>query len=145
TGAIRRLDSVGKTIELEGRSTAGEQISLSNYKGKFVLIHYWATWCEPCKVDLAELKELQARYAANGFALIGVNLDANRETLDGYLSQNRLPWPQLYEAGGLDNRYANELGVLTLPTMILLDDHGRVINRGVHISELDSELRAKLK
>ncbi len=144
-GAIRRLDSVGKPIELEGRSTAGEQISLANYKGKFVLIHYWATWCEPSKVDLAELKELQARYATNGFALIGVNLDANRQALDDFLAEHHLPWPQLYEAGGLDSRYANELGVLTLPTMILLDDQGRVINRGIHISELDGELRAKLK
>ncbi|HEV2970658.1 MAG TPA: redoxin family protein [Pirellulales bacterium] len=144
-GAIRRLDSVGKSVELVGRSTAGEQVDLSQYRGKFVLIHYWATTSEPCKVDLAELKELQARYAASGFALIGVSLDGDRAALDDYLSRNRLPWPQLFEPGGLDSRYANELGILTLPTMILIDDTGKVINRGIHISELDGELRAKLK
>jgi thiol-disulfide isomerase/thioredoxin len=143
-GAVRRLDSVGKTIELVGRSTAGEPVDLSHLRGKFVLIHYWATTSEPCKVDLAELKELQAKYAADGFALVGVSLDANRQLLDDYLSKNRLPWPQLFEPGGLDSRYADELGILTLPTMILIDDTGKVINRSIHISELDSELRSKL-
>jgi peroxiredoxin len=143
-GAVRRLDSVGKTIELVGRSTAGEQVDLSRLRGKFVLIHYWATTSEPCKVDLAELKELQAKYAADGFALVGVSLDTNRQSLDDYLSKNRLPWPQLFEPGGLDSRYANEMGILTLPAMILIDDTGKVVNRSIHISELDSELRAKL-
>ncbi len=143
-GAIRRLECVGKSIELTGRSTAGEQVDLSRLRGKYVLIHYWATTSEPCKVDLAELKELQAKYAANGFGLIGVSLDPNREALDDYLSKNRLPWPQLFEPGGLESRYANEMGILTLPAMVLIDDTGRVINRNIHISELDSELRSRL-
>ncbi len=144
-GAVRRLESVGKPVELVGKSVGGEQVDLSNYKGKYVLIHYWATWCEPCKVDLAQLKEMQAKYSGSNFTLIGVSLDANRQTLDEYLSKNRLPWPQLFEPGGLDSRYANELGILTLPTMILIDDKGQVVNRSVHITELDGELRSRLK
>jgi thiol-disulfide isomerase/thioredoxin len=144
-GAIRRLESVGKTIELSGKSIDGEQVDLGSLKGKFVLIHYWATWCEPCKVDLASLKELQAKYATSGLAIIGVSLDANRPALDDYLSKNHLPWPQLFEPGGLDSRYANEMGILTLPTMILVDAEGHVANRGIHISELDNELRTRLK
>jgi peroxiredoxin len=144
-GAIRRLESVGKSIDLSGKSTDGEQVDLSNLKGKWVLIHYWATWCEPCKVDIASLKEFQSKYADRGLAIIGVSLDTKREALDSYLSQNKLPWPQLYEPGGLDSRYANEMGILTLPTMILIDADGHVVNRGIHISELDTELRNRLK
>jgi len=144
-GAIRRLESVGKSIELSGKSTDGEQVDLGSLKGKWVLIHYWATWCEPCKVDLAELRELQAKYAASGLAIIGVSLDNNRQALDEYLSKNHLPWPQLFEPGGLDSRYANEMGILTLPTMVLIDADGHVANRSIHISELDRELRNRLK
>jgi peroxiredoxin len=144
-GAIRRLDSVGKRIQLVGRSTNGEQVDLAQYKGKHVLIHYWSAASDPCKVDLAELKELQSRYASYGFALIGVSLDTNRQTLDEYLATNKLPWPQLFEPGGPDSRYATELGILNLPTMILIDDKGKVINRNIHISELDRELRGRLK
>jgi peroxiredoxin len=144
-GAIRRLDSVGKQIQLVGQSTKGEQVDLEQYKGKYVLIHYWSAASDPCKVDLAELKELQTRYGSLGFALIGVSLDTSRQTLDEYLATNKLPWPQLFEPGGPESRYATELGILNLPTMILIDDKGRVVNRNIHISDLDRELRSKLK
>ncbi|MDZ4821770.1 MAG: thioredoxin-like domain-containing protein [Planctomycetota bacterium] len=144
-GAIFRLDSVGKTMQLKGPAINGTQtVDLSQYKGKHVLIHYWATWCEPCKVDLAQLKELQTKYGKQGFELIGVGLDDERQPMVDYLSNNRLPWAQVYEPGGLNSRLANEMGVQTLPTMILVDDTGKVINRGIHITELDNELKRKL-
>jgi thiol-disulfide isomerase/thioredoxin len=144
-GAIARLESVGKSISLRGKAVTGETVDLSRLKGKVVLIHYWATWCEPCKVDIALLKELQTKYGKDGFALVGVSLDSESEELVDYLKRNRLPWPQLFEPGGLDSRYANELGILTLPTMILIDDTGKVVNRGIHITEVDHELKKLIK
>ena len=63
-----------------------------------------------------------------------------------YLQENaRRPWPHLYEPGGLDSRLATELGILTLPTMILLDKDGKVINRNIHAAELDEELGKRLR
>jgi hypothetical protein len=61
------------------------------------------------------------------------------------MKSNRLPWPQLYEQGGLDSRLANELGILTLPTMLLVDKQGKVINRNLHVTELERELKAALR
>ena len=144
-GALNRLDSVGQVIQLRGKTTAGQPEDLAKYKGRYVLIDYWATWSEPCKTDLAQLKELYARYGKNGFTLIGVSLDNNAADLNDYLSKNRLPWPQLFEPGGLDSRFANEMGILTLPTMILVDDKGKVVNRNIQISELETELKSRLK
>ena len=147
-GAIRRLESVGKTIPLRGNAVNAKGrpvVDLArNYKGKVVLIHYWATWCEPCKADLAQLKELRAKYS-DGFDLVGVSLDTDEAALLDYLGKNRLPWAQLYEAGGLDSRLANELGIVTLPTMILVDDKGLVANRNIHITEVDGELKKLIK
>jgi thiol-disulfide isomerase/thioredoxin len=144
-GAKTRLDSVGKSITLRGKSTTGSTVDLAGYRGKVVLVHYWATWCEPCKADLVLLKELQAKYGKSGFSLIGISLDSNPQALAAYLKENRLPWAQIYEEGGLDSRLANELGILTLPTMILIDQDGKVLNRNAHVSDLDRELRAKLR
>jgi peroxiredoxin len=144
-GAIARLNSVGKPITLRGKATTGESVDLAKLKGKVVLIHYWATNCEVCKVDIAQLKELQAKYGKDGFALVGVSLDSNAQDLADYLKRNRIPWPQLFEPGGLDSRYANELGVLLLPTMILIDDKGKVVNRAIHITEVDTELKKLIK
>ncbi len=142
-GAIRRLDCVGKPIELKGMSTANKSVDITQYRGKrAVLIHYWETKCEPCIGEFAQLKELQAKYGAKDLAIIGVSLDARREDLVAYLRQNPLPWPQLFDEGGLDSRFANEMGILSLPTMILVDRQGKVVHRSIHVSEVDREMKA---
>jgi thiol-disulfide isomerase/thioredoxin len=143
-GALARIDSVGRVLTLRGKTITGQTDDLAKYKGKYVLIHYWATWCAPCKTDFAELKELYGKYNKN-LAMIGINLDTNVADATDYLSKNKLPWSQLWEPGGLDSRLANELGVLTLPTMILVDDKGKVVNRNVHITELEGDLKAVIK
>ena len=144
-GAITRLESVGKQMRLRGTTVTGSKIDLATYRGKVVLIHYWATWSQPCLTDLSVLKDIQAKYARDHFAIVGVSLDANKDDLRRYLTQNRLPWPQLHEEGGLDSRLANELGILTLPTMLLVDRRGRVINRNVDVGGLDGELKKLLR
>ena len=142
-GAKRRLQSPGKSIAIEGPTLDGGTASLAQLRGKTVLVHYWATWCEPCKKDMQLLKSLQAKYARRGFAVLGVNLDSSKDDAVTFLRSNSLPWPHLYEPGGLDSRLANELGVPSLPTMLLIDSRGRVVNRGIHSRELEDEL-AKL-
>jgi hypothetical protein len=62
-----------------------------------------------------------------------------------YLKQNDPRWPQLFEEGGLDSRFANEMGIQTLPTMILVDKQGHVVNRSIRADELETELQKALK
>jgi thiol-disulfide isomerase/thioredoxin len=144
-GALRRLESVGKTISVRGKGLSGEVVDLAAYRGKVVLIQYWASWCEPCKTDMAALKDLLVRYGRSGFGIIGVNLDGSLEDLTAFLAENPLPWKQIFEEGGLDSRPANELGILTLPTMILVDQQGRVVDRSVQVAELDRELKKLIR
>jgi thiol-disulfide isomerase/thioredoxin len=139
-GAARRLQSVGKTLTLSGTAVDGSVVSLEKYKGVPVLVHYWATWCEPCKVDIAQIKELYAKYGPKKFAVVGIALDSDKAQLAKYLGQKPLPWPQLHEGGGLDGRLAEELGVLTLPTMFLLDAEGKVVDRNLVIADLEKKL-----
>jgi thiol-disulfide isomerase/thioredoxin len=143
-GAITRLESVGQVIRLSGKTTAGTPIDLASFKGKLVLIHYWATWCQPCLSDINTIKQLHLKYGAAGFAPIGINLDSNPKDLAAFLQQNRLSWPQVNEAGSLEGRLANELGILTLPTMILVDKDGRVLNRNITIAEVEDELKKRV-
>jgi len=144
-GAKARLDSVGKVLQLKGKTTTNETLDISKLKGKVVLIHYWATWCEPCKADMAQLRELHARLGKDGFALVGICLDTSNQEVADFLKKNCLAWPQIYEPGGLDSRLANELGILTLPTMILLDKQGKVVNRSIHITEVEREVTSRLR
>ena len=143
-GALTRLDSVGKRIKLSGQSPLGSPVDLANYRGKVVLIQYWATWSAPAKTDMATLKELWNKYGRS-FTVIGVNLDGDVQDLKGYLAENPLPWQQIYEKGGMDSRPANALGILTVPTMILVDQQGKVVNRNVSTVELESELKKLIR
>lgn len=145
TGARKRLASVGKTIDLKGKSLDGQTVDLLTLRGKTVLVHYWATWCGPCKDDMVELKRLQAKFAGKPLQIVGVNLDNEAAEAAGWLKTNRHPWPQLHETGGLEGRLAAELGIWTLPTMILVDKEGKVVNRDIHINELELELEKRLK
>lgn len=145
-GAVRRLESVGKEVDLQGRTIQGQAFRLAELRGRPVVLHYWATWCEPCKQDMKRLRGLQARYQKAGLQLVGVNIDNNREQAIEYLKENSLPWVQLYEDGGLENSpLARQFGVQTLPTMMLIDSKGRVVRHNVREAELDDEIGELLK
>ena len=142
-GAARRLDSVGKPLGLAGKSLDGRQVSIEAFKGRPVLVHFWSTDCEPCKVDLAQIRELNAKYGQR-IGCIGVAVDGDRAKLAAFLKEKPLPWPQLHEEGGLDSRLAEEFGILALPTMMLVAADGTVADRNVSITELEKKLAALL-
>jgi len=91
------------------------------------------------------LKDLLDKHGSSAFAVVGVNLDTNAQALSAFLAENKLPWPQIHEEGGLDSRPAVELGILTLPTMILVDREGKVVNRNIGTSELVGELKKLIR
>jgi thiol-disulfide isomerase/thioredoxin len=142
-GAARRLESVGKPLGLAGKSLDGKQVSIDAFKGRPVLVHFWSTDCEPCKVDLAQIRELNAKYGQR-IGCIGVAVDGDRAKLAAFLKEKPLPWPQLHEEGGLDSRLAEEFGILALPTMMLVAADGTVADRNVSITELEKKLAALL-
>lgn len=148
-GAIRRLNSIGKPIRVRGTDIDGRETIDSMappYRGKVVLIHYWATWCEPCKADMVLLKDVMAKRGGRDFQIIGVCLDENPAAAKQFLAQQKFPWKHLYEAGGLDSRLANELGVMTLPLMLLVDQNGMLVNNNIHVgTELDAELNRLIR
>jgi thiol-disulfide isomerase/thioredoxin len=139
-GAARRLQSVGTPFTLSARTFEGKPLDVATLAGRPVVIHYWAAWCEPCKVDIARIRELREKYGGGKLGVVGVVLDSDREAVARYLASRPIPWPQLIEEGGLDGRLAEEFGVLTLPTMVLVGADGRVIDRNVSINDLDRRL-----
>ncbi len=140
---MRRLQAVGQPLDLSGTTVDGKKLSLRDFKGKPVLLHYWATWCEPCKVDIARIRELQEKYQRD-IVVVGIALDGDKAALQRFLQSKPLTWPQLYEQCGLDGRLAEELGVLTLPTMLLLDKEGVVVERNLMVTDLEASLNSLL-
>ena len=139
-GAKRRLEAEGKQFTLKGRTIDGKAFDLARLQGNVVLVHYWATWCDPCKEDMKALKQLSQEYARKKFTVVGVNLDSQRGEASSYLGQNPAAGVHLFEEGGLDSRLANEMGVFTLPVMFLVDQRGRIVKSQINAREIKAEL-----
>lgn len=145
-GAANRIRSVGKQLNFTAKTVEGKTVSLNQFRGRPVVIHYWATWCEPCKNDMVRLRKLQAQFAKQNLQIVGVNVDPQQSDAVAFLRDAKLPWVHLYEPGGLEkSRLATQLGVQTLPLMMVLDKEGKVVRNNVHAAELDEAIEEALK
>ena len=138
-GALNRLNLLNKAMTLRGADAQGGTVDLAAYRGKAVLIHYWSTVNEHWKDDMVVLRDFYAKKGGRDFDIIGVCLDDDPAAAKQFVAQNKLPWKQIYDPG-LDGRLANEMGVITLPLLILVDQKGIVANQNVNQAQLDSEL-----
>jgi thiol-disulfide isomerase/thioredoxin len=140
-GALRRLDLVGKSITVKGAGLQNESIDSSEYRSKPLLVVFWASWALPVKQDLPELRKVYEKFHPQGLQIVGVNLDNERGELDAFLKQHQMRWPQIFEAGGIESRLAVEYGIISLPTMFLVDAEGKVVHRNLRSSaEVERQL-----
>ena len=118
----------GKPLTLEGPTPAGTPFSTAQFKGKVVLVDFWASWCVTCRDELPRLKKFYAQYRPQGFEVVGVSCDSNGADLLKFLGENRdVTWPQLFDASKPGwHALADQLNVNALPTMFLIDRKGVV-------------------
>jgi thiol-disulfide isomerase/thioredoxin len=137
TGATNRLSLEGRQFRLAGKTLDGKQVDTKLMSKGPILIHYWASWCGPCKEDMAELRKVQAKYARQNLQIVGVNLDTDprvaRDAIDG---GKAFPWPHIQEPLGFESDLAVGLGVLSVPVTILIDSDGKVVKRTSHYSKI---------
>jgi thiol-disulfide isomerase/thioredoxin len=96
-GAGRRLNLPGKEFEIEGKTLDGKAINLKSYRGKVVLVDFWATWCLPCRAELPNIKKMYDTYRDKGFDVLGVSVDNKDEALAKFLASEKLPWKSLQD------------------------------------------------
>ncbi len=143
-GAIARLKAVGKPLQIQGRTVHGKTLDTKDLKGRLVLIQYWATFSDASKADIKRIAKLNAEYGRRGFVPVSISVDTDTSALQSYLTANRIDWPVLYETGGLNSRLATQLGILTVPTMILIDEKGNCIDRNLQVNQLEAILEKQL-
>jgi thiol-disulfide isomerase/thioredoxin len=146
-GVLRRIESVGKPIRFSAKDIRGGNVNIAAppYIGHVVLIQFWSTMDDRCQADMDTLKQLYSKYGGNGgFEIIGVCLDKDPKEMQAFLTENRYMWRQIQEPGGFDGKLANDLGVMTLPMMILVDQKGTVVGNNIFPANLESELKRLL-
>ena len=138
-GAARRLSAIGQPIQVQGTTLEGRPFDWNLYRGKVVLIDFWATWCGPCRAEMPQLVQLYNAYHDRGFEVVSISMDDDRAALDEYLKGNPLPWTTLFEPGERENPTARYYGISELPSTMLVDQQGRVVSvmaRGDELSKL---------
>lgn len=101
-----------------------DTVTLSSLKGKVVYLDFWASWCGPCKQSFPFMNELQAKYRAQGFEIVGVNLDAKRDDADRFLTDTPARFTVAFDAKG---ESARRFEVKSMPSSVLIGRDGRVI------------------
>lgn len=146
----RRLRLPGKTIRLTGSAVDGSDFNWKSYRGKYVLVDFWASWCGPCRAEIPNMKALLERYGPDDFAVVGINLDQTAEDCQTYVEREDLPWVNLMSKDpaerGWENPMAVYYGINGIPTAILIDREGRVISmkaRGEELNRLLEQLLGK--
>ena len=110
----------------------GKPISVGALKGKVVLLDFWATWCAPCRAELPNVIETYKKYHSQGFEIIGVSLDTDREKLNAFLKKtDGMTWPQYFDSESGNNKLAAKYGVESIPFTVLVGPDGKVIAKGL--------------
>ena len=132
---------------------SGKKVSLASYKGKAVLINFWATWCAPCKIETPWLIELRNQYAAQGFEVLGISSRRHRprrprrsssdekRQIARFVQQEHMPYPVLIDGDSISQPYG---GLDALPTSFFVDRNGIVVAAQLGLTSKD-EIEANIK
>ena len=128
-GSSIALGDTAPDKELSTLSGTG-QGEIADYRGRWVLVNFWASWCEPCRAEASALESFQRQHAADGFTVLGINLDDSTDDARAFVSRYGLTYPQLRDGDGSDRRDA--YGMTGFPESFLVNPDGKLalIRRG---------------
>jgi thiol-disulfide isomerase/thioredoxin len=123
----RRKELLGSPVEIRFRKLTGEPARLSDLRGKFLVIDWWAPWCEPCLEAIPRLRELADRYKGR-VEFIGIALDDDDDAIEEAIREQSIPWPQYRVKGGFESPIAKRFGIDALPTIWIVGPDGRLLD-----------------
>jgi len=117
--------------DITEKTPEGGTMSLSDLRGKVVLLDFWASWCGPCRKKNPELVQLYNKYKDRGFEIFAVSLDKNENRWKAAIAQDKLTWSHVSDLGGWGSKPARKYGVSSIPSAVLIDKEGKIIARDV--------------
>ena len=141
-----KTGSVGSdALDFTQADVDGKDVSLSSYRGKYVLVDFWASWCRPCREENPNVVRAYNKYKDKNFTVLGVSLDQSRAPWLKAIKTDNLVWTQVSDLKGWNNAAAAKYNIQSIPQNFLIDPSGKIIAKNLRGVDLDSRLNELLK
>ena len=146
TIADSKIGAVGTMApEFTQNDPEGKPVSLSSFRGKYVLIDFWASWCKPCRVENPNVVEAFKKYRDRNFTVLGVSLDRSKDTWLQAIKDDKLDWAHVSDLKFWNNAVSQQYRISSIPQNLLVDPQGMIVAKNLRGKELQDRLAELLK
>ncbi len=138
---MRALSMGQPAPEISLPNPEGDTVNLSDLRGKYVLIDFWAAWCKPCRAENPNVVRLYKEYNDKGFEVFGVSLDRNREAWVNAIEEDNLTWTQVSDLKYFNSEAASSYKINAIPATYLIDPEGKIIAKDLRGPSLENKLK----
>jgi peroxiredoxin len=129
-----------EAIDFTQNNPDGKPLKLSDFKGKYVLVDFWASWCGPCRAENPNVVAAYNKYKDKGFTVLGVSFDQNKEAWLKAVEKDQLIWDQVSDLKGWGNEVGRMYSITSIPQNLLIDKDGKILAKNLRGAELDMKL-----
>jgi peroxiredoxin len=137
------IGSVAPDISLP--NPKGDIISLSSFRGKYVLIDFWAAWCKPCRMESPNMVKLYKKFKPKGFEIFSVSLDKEKASWEAAIKQDKLTWTHVSDLGYWSSSVVKQYNIESIPMTVLLDKEGKIVAKNLRGEELEKAVQSLIK
>lgn len=143
---MMRGTSVGyPALNFSQNTPDGKAVQLSDYKGKYVLVDFWASWCGPCRAENPNVVAAYNKFKDKGFTILGVSFDQNKDAWLKAIEKDNLTWTHVSDLKGWGNEVGKLYGISSIPQNILVDKDGKIVGKNLRGQALEEKLAEIIK